>query len=344
MSNCFTKLVACAVLFAGAITAIAGEGKEEVTRSLWRNPGNISARDLIYGPGGKQRAPGSSTYVFVEEDKDGNSPKFEVRDSQGVKWKVKVGAEARPETAATRLVWAVGYTTDEDYFVPVLRVRNMPAKLSRGAEFVGPDGSVRNARWERMRSDKRGSWHWAKNAFDDTRELNGLRVMMALLNNWDMKDSQNAIYEQDGEQTYVVADLGSTFGPTGQRWPHPTPRGDLERYERSDFIKKVADDYVDFAAPSWPMIFGLFPAPPLPYPWLTAPVRLFGRPPAPEIAGQRWIGKGVPREDVRWMAGLLASLSSKQIRDAFRAASYTPAEVEAFSKIVERRIAQLSEL
>ncbi len=31
--------------------------------------------------------------------------------------------------------------------------------------------------------------------FEDTREWNGLRVMMALMNNWDLKDENNAIYD-----------------------------------------------------------------------------------------------------------------------------------------------------
>ena len=50
----------------------------------------------------------------------GRSPKdkFTVRDAQGGKWKIKLGDEARPETVATRFVWAVGFHTDEDYFLP----------------------------------------------------------------------------------------------------------------------------------------------------------------------------------------------------------------------------------
>ena len=33
--------------------------------------------------------------------------------------------------------------------------------------------------------------------FPDTRKFNGLRVMMALMNSWDLKDENNAIYERD---------------------------------------------------------------------------------------------------------------------------------------------------
>ena len=58
----------------------------------------------------------------------------------------------------------------------------------------------------------------------------------------------------------------------------------------------------------------------------------------------RWIGRNIPRNDVRWIAQILAQLSPEQIRDAFRAAGYKPYEVEGFSKVVEGRIALLSKL
>jgi hypothetical protein len=40
---------------------------------------------------------------------------------------------------------------------------------------------------------------------------------------------------------------------------------------------------------------------------------------------------------------MLARLSPQQIRDAFRAAGYSPEEVEGYTKIIERRIYVLSE-
>jgi hypothetical protein len=60
--------------------------------------------------------------------------------------------------------------------------------------------------------------------------------------------------------------------------------------------------------------------------------------------GLRWIGEHIPRSDARWLGQLLARLSPDQIRDAFRAGGYTPQEVEAFSRIVEHRIAELNAL
>lgn len=94
--------------------------REEIAVSgpaiIWTNPRDIESRDLFYGPGGSRHVP-SGTFTFVKEDLDGTNPKFVVKDQDGVKWKLKLGIEARPETVASRIVWAVGYHANEDYFV-----------------------------------------------------------------------------------------------------------------------------------------------------------------------------------------------------------------------------------
>src|SRR5581483_7698510 len=48
---------------------------------LWTDPGNISARDLFYGEGGKEHLPAEGPLSFQKEDLDGTSPKFDARDS-----------------------------------------------------------------------------------------------------------------------------------------------------------------------------------------------------------------------------------------------------------------------
>ena len=68
---------------------------------LWRNPADITTRDLFYGPGGKEHEP-HGPFTFLEEDLDGTNPKIVVRDRDGVKWKVKLGPEARPERPQQR--------------------------------------------------------------------------------------------------------------------------------------------------------------------------------------------------------------------------------------------------
>jgi hypothetical protein len=301
---------------------------------LWRDPTDIASRNLFFGPGGEAHQP-HTTLTFLKEDSDGTNPKFIVQDQDGVQWSVKLGVEARPETVASRMVWAVGYFTNEDYFLPDLQVLDMPPHLNRGRELVGSNGTLHNVRLKRYLKgeEKIGHWHWRQDPFSGTRELNGLRVMMALINNWDLKDVNNAIYEEsDGaggapERIYMVSDLGAAFGTTGIRETHAKSKGNFDSYSRSSFISKVTPRYVDFTVPSRPSFVFLF------NPWaFCSRLRL------------RWIGRQVLREDMQWMGGLLARLSAGQIRDAFRAAGYSPQETESFAAVVEARIARLNHL
>src|SRR5579862_2281963 len=230
---------------------------------LWQNPTDITSRSLFYGPGGKEHQP-QGTFTFTKEDLDGTSPKFFVRDQDGVKWKVKLGSEARPETVASRLTWGIGYFANEDYFVSNLQVRELPARLHRGQKFVAKDGSVPDVRLKRYlkSEEKSGNWAWDQSAFAGTRELNGLRVMMALLNNWDLTDENNATYEEEanGEprEVFMVTDLGSTFGPGRLTWPLSKSRGNLSAYRNARFITRTTADSVDFQTPGRPSLFFLF--------------------------------------------------------------------------------------
>ena len=294
---------------------------------LWREPSDISSRDLFYGPGGKEHAP-SGTFTFQSEDMSGTNPKFDVIDQEGVHWRVKLGPEARPETAATRFAWAIGYFANEDYFMPSLHVEKMPS-LKRGKQFVLPGGNFRDVRLKRHAKDEKkiGQWSWAKNPFTGSREWYGLRVLMAVLNNWDLKDINNSIYLTKGdapEEHYTVSDIGASFGPTGLDW---MTKGQPAEYCKSKFIKKVSSGYVDFTVPSGPAMNYY-----IDFPELGGRLRLL------------WLGKHIPLEDARWVGGLLARLSPAQIRASFRAAGYSTDETEQLSLTVERRIAELKKL
>ena len=305
---------------------------------LWSNPTDITSRNLFYGPGGKDHQP-QGKFTFTKEDLDGTSPKFFVRDQDGVKWKVKLGSEARPETAASRLTWGVGYFANEDYFVSDLQVENLPPHLHRGQKFIEARSflanisSVPNVRLKRYLKgeEKSGNWAWGQSPFTGTRELNGLRVLMALLNNWDLTDDNNAAYEEESDGTprevFMVTDLGSTFGPGRLTWPLSRSRGNLSAYRHAKFISRTTPGYVDFQTPGRPSFFFLFT--PREYAHKL------------EI---RWIGRHIPRGDAKWLGQLLAQLSPQQIRDAFRAAGYSAQDVEGFAQVVESRISQLQEL
>ena len=294
---------------------------------IWRDPGDISRLDLIYGAGGREHAPDpNGTYTFEKEVMHGTSPKFDVKDAQGVKWRVKLGEEVQAETAATRLLWAAGYFVDEDYYLPQIKVEGLP-KLHRGREFVTNDGIVRRVRLERKKKEvkKIGNWDWFKNPFIGTKELNGLRVMMALLNNWDLKDINNSIYAVGGERRYLVSDVGATFGKTGSSIGRS--KSDLKEYEDSKFIEKDTTSEVDFTMHSRPFV-------------LTA-VNL---PNYEKRTKMENVTKHIPSADAKWLGQLLGKLSNEQIRDCFRAAGYPPDEIEGYSEEVEKRIGALNAL
>lgn len=316
------------LLFLG-LAASAGltARQQAAAERIWLDPGPIAALDLVNGPGGQAHAPSTEgAFTFAGEDDDATSPKFDVTDAEGVVWKVKLGDEAQAETAATRFLWAAGYLVDEVYYFAEMTVVDLP-ELKRGQKYVSAGGVVRGARLERKRPPqaKVGDWDWFENPFVGTRELNGLRVMMALLNSWDLKRINNAIYVVDGERHYTVSDLGGTFGKTGDAMTRT--KGVPKDYEESKFVAKVTPNAVDFVLHSRPHFLGVVDV---------ANYR--------ERTKMEQITKGIPRADVQWLAHRLSQLTAAQISDGFRAAGFGGEDLEILTRVMRRRIAELGAL
>jgi len=294
---------------------------------IWHPTIAVNQLNLFYGVGGKEDAPRQDAkYKFKKEDMNGTSPKFDIEDDQGIKWRVKLGQEPRGETAATRLLFVAGYFVDEDYYVDELHVEGLPP-LKRGRSYVTDDGVVHGARLERRMKEvkKLGTWDWFKNPFVGTKEFNGLRVMIALVNNWDLKTINNSIYEVNDEAEYLVSDVGATFGKTGD--PLHRSKSVLKDYEDSKFIDKVTTDFVDFVMHSRPP--------------LLAAVNI---PNYEKRTHMQDVTKHIPRADAKWLGERLSQLTEEQIRDAFRAGGYTQEEVERYSTVIQNRIAALNAL
>ncbi len=99
--------IAAVILLAAVLSSAAENGAPKPV--LWTDPGDIRSRNLFWGPGGEKHQP-QMPVEFEKEDMDGTSPKFDVRDASGGKWRAKLGLEPRLETVSSRLMWAVGYT------------------------------------------------------------------------------------------------------------------------------------------------------------------------------------------------------------------------------------------
>jgi hypothetical protein len=273
---------------------------------LWREHRDASALDLFWGPGGRRLRPDLRRLNFIEEEKGGFSTKYRVRDAAGRVWVAKVGKEAQSETAATRLLWAAGYMTEITYLVPRATI---PGK-----------GTFENVRFEARPAsvEREGEWKWDDNPFRGTREFQGLKVMMVILNNWDIKDENNVLLvapDGDGpEVRYAISDLGATLGDTGKwplLWRFTRSRNDPAGFTGDKLIDEVKEDgRVDF-----------------------------------EFSGKkRGMFNDVTVSEARWAGGLLARLSDRQLGDAFRAANYTPAEVRALTRALRSRVNQLVRL
>lgn len=297
---------------------------------LWRNPGNIRNRDLYYGPGSKALAP-APPFRFVKEVKEGGMPKFDVEDARGVKWRVKLGPEAQSETAASRLVWAAGYNAEESYYLARARIDGL-RKLSRGQKYIDGD-SVRGARFEPRREDvKRGKeWGWSKNPFKKTRELNGLKTMMVLLNNWDTFKKNNRVLhdKNSGEEKYTVTDLGATLGAVGGFGARRS-KSNVQDFARRGLISKVEGDKVKFNYDLKPKKFGLLS--------MVYPPYFFRQRKATNAM------QNVNVSDAAWIGSQLGQLSDDQLRDAFRAAGYDRATTDAYVRTMRSRINELKRL
>ena len=297
---------------------------------LWRDPGDIRRRDLYYGPGSREAAP-VAPFHFVKEVKEGGMPKFEVTDARGTKWRVKLGPEAQAETVSSRLVWAVGYNAEESYYYDRIHVDGMQ-QLSRGQKFVQGD-SVIGARFEpRRKNIERGAnWDWNKNPFQGTRELNGLKTMMVLLNNWDTFKKNNRVLtvKDTGEDVYTVTDLGATMGHAAGIGGHRS-KNNSNDFARARFIDNTKNGKVKFAYDLKPKKLGILSA-------LWPPYYIRQR-----KATNRM--NKVPVQDAAWMGSQLAQLSDNQLRDTFRAAGYDKATTEQYVRTLRGRINELNRL
>jgi hypothetical protein len=273
-------------------------------RTVMWTPVAIEKRNLYNGAGGTAMKPNLRRVRFIQKETGGNNLKYRIRDASGRIWVAKIADESQPEVAANRLLYGIGYMTEIDYLAPAVTI---PGK-----------GRYTNVRLEARPAgiDRDGRWKWNENPFEGTREFKGLRVMMALINNWDLKDDNNSILRTKGEARYIVSDLGSSFG----KLPYASAPI-LNRFGRS------VNDPVDFVNSSF--IHGVEP---------NGEVDFYYK------AKGKKVLKDITVQDARWIAGLLSRLSKRQIADAFRAANYSDSEIELLAGAIRHRIDQLNAL
>ncbi|HLA13286.1 MAG TPA: hypothetical protein VJ023_22080 [Pyrinomonadaceae bacterium] len=285
------------------------------TPVLWQEPIDIATRNLLLGPGGESMKPDLSTVTFVKDEGGGYSTNYRIKDGAGRVWVAKIGKEAQPETAAVRLMWAVGYATEINYLVPCLVIPGAP-EVSKGTVEKCEGNGYKNVKLEARPAefDRLDNWSWSNNQFASTREFKGMLVLMSLMNNWDLKDDNNKVVfvpagvNGRAELRYIISDLGATFGKTGGLFSRN--RNAPEDYGKTKFVEGIEGRRVKLSYGG--KNSGLF--------------------------------KNITVEDAKWIGSWLAKLSDNQISDAFKAANYSPTEVTILTRAVRDRINQLTSL
>ena len=290
--------------------------------TIWRDH-DVARLDLAQGPGGPRSCP-VAPFVFVEEHRGGSRPCVSVRDGNARTWRIKWGDEVQVEVLATRLAWAAGYFVETTYYIPEGTIEGA-SNLQRASSAIDGQGRFRDARFELdeenvIKHFDEHSWAWNDNPFVGTPELNGLKIVMMWLSNWDAKDvrdvargSNTAIFEyplKSGrrEARYLVIDWGGALG----RWGNIARRGrwDCEgfRAESAAFVQGVDDELVRFG-----------------------------------YSGQRTadIAHGIRVADVQWLMQSLGRLSNVQIAAAVAASGGTADEVEGYTLALRARLEQL---
>jgi hypothetical protein len=291
---------------------------------LWQDPGRLERLDLAAGPGGADGAP-RPPFRFVEEHLSGSQPCVSVRDARQRRWRVKWGEEVRSENFAVRLAWACGYFAETTYYVASGAIDGA-RDLKRASTCIGPDCRFAEARFELddpavRKLFEEHSWAWNDNPFLGTPQLQGLKVLVMLLSNWDVKDrrdvargSNTAIFEHRvspwrREARYLITDWGGSMG----RWgANIVTRGrwDPDGFEAQtpQFVTLVEEGFVRFG-----------------------------------YAGQRTsdISAEVTVDDVRWLYGYLGRLSDAQLDAALEASGASEEDGRRFRSAIRERINQL---
>jgi len=319
MTRCMSLVVAISTLATVGCASGTGALKPATPADasapavLWRDPGRIGALDLYWGAGAQSRAP-RGPFSFVEEDTSGTNPKITVKDARGRTWDMKFDEEVHAEVAANRLVWALGYLVEDQYFVRSGTVTGAK-ELGRARKFVGANGAFKDARF-RFRDPAaprtEEEWTLQRNPFVGSKELSGLHILMTLINNWDIEGPRNnrvlraRVSGGRVERRFLVSDLGATFGKMGGGPISNHSKWVLDDFRKEKFIDKVEAGTLHLAHDGFD----------------------------PDI-------NRVPLAHARWFAGLASQLSSSQLRRAFEAAGAAPAEVDGYTAKLREKIAQL---
>ena len=327
-------LLACSAIAATENAPITAETRASLLeRARIRRPVNVSRMNILSGPKNPlTRAPGSLVtcrYIEPKEPAGGSVPKFKCTVlKSGEDIRVKYGENTREvfaEVAASRLLWALGFYTDEDFYV---RIKCLdcpetnpfrPEKDERRVTRI-----FNSAMLERtfpgmiIETSEDEGWSW--NELDKIDEKKGgatraekdaFRLLAVFIQHSDNKavNQRLACYKQDlpdpknasscRKPVLMIADLGASFG-AGASKITDAAKMDFENWKNKD-VWNLTKEHDYLVQNKRQICIGN-----LPNTMRAGEAGLFD----PEIS----------EEGRKMLSDLLNQLSLKQIREIFRTA------------------------
>ena len=226
---------------------------------------------------------------------------------------------------AARLLSAMGFTAQPAYLVRSGVITGVHG-LKRAKPFIGKQGQFAYARFKLHESKKvtrvEGvDWSWIDNPFVGTHELNGLKIVMMMLSNWDAKDSRDgkgsntAVYSKASPGGDLLLnsfdDWGATLGKWGGFFSRDKWNPDGFREQTRSFASSTDGNSIRWG-----------------------------------YRGKHGkdLTSGIRIEYVRWLLTYLSSFTDEELRAGLQASGATGAEIDAYAQSIRGRIFQLQRL
>ncbi len=342
---------------------------DEVPNSTWFSNRNhfmaVSIDQIRRGPEDDLRP--ATPWKITGVKKEGMNPGFQIKDSAGHRWLVKLDAPGYPQAASGsgivngRLLFAAGYNVPHEVALtfkreelyldsdlvkgkdgdPPFTESDLDDLLARGhrgddgrfyalASLFASGKPIGHLDMSRRRKDDPNDWYTHR----DRRELRGLYVIASWLNHWDMKDQQSLeMFESEdslGVARRYLLDFNATLGAAAAG------------------AKKLPTGYEYGFDPGW-MLRRLVTLGFIEEPWRRAKQET-GIPSVGNFAADFDPGRFktiIPNpafiectaSDAYWGAKIVASFSDPQIDAALEAANYEDPRAVAFlhKALVQRR-------
>ncbi|MEE9269419.1 MAG: hypothetical protein V3V49_04075 [Candidatus Krumholzibacteria bacterium] len=329
----------------------------------------LTLEEIRRGPDAGHGPDTSGTWTVVAAKSEGVTPGFTIEDSRGDRYFLKFDPPGynelmtAAEVIATKLIYASGYHTPENYvtyFHPdrlelgdnvTLREEGKKRpmtpqdidRIMRGVERR-PDGTIRAVASRFLQGKVLGPFRYEGTRKDDPndfiphehrRELRGLRMIAAWLNHYDTKANNTLdVHVEGGGRRYVrhyLIDFGSTLGSRGNE-PMSTWTGHENFFDGGSILANTWK--LGLHVPEWekknttiryPSV-GLFRYEPF------DPMKYKFSIPNPAFAN-------LTNRDGYWAVKIVTSFTDEQIEAAVETGSYSNPEAAAYVArvLVERR-------